>query len=91
MIHTKLIRERVVELPTTARPLLNPDDVWVPKGYKVEVVAAGLSFPTGMGFADDGTLYILEGGSTWPTRPALPPRILSLTPSGELDVFAVKH
>ena len=29
----------------------------------------GLSLPTGMGFADDGTLYLLEGGSTWPTRP----------------------
>ncbi|MCP8968394.1 PQQ-dependent sugar dehydrogenase [Ectobacillus ponti] len=79
-----------LELPISARPVLDPADVWVPEGYKVEVVAAGLSFPTGMGFADDGTLYILEGGSTWPTRPALPPRILQLTPDGTLDVFAVE-
>ncbi|WP_019395535.1 PQQ-dependent sugar dehydrogenase [Priestia filamentosa] len=86
----KKIQGRAVDLPISARPHLNPDDVKVPEGYEVEVVAAGLSFPTGMGFSDDGTLYILEGGSTWPTRPALPPRILQLTPSGELDVFAIE-
>ncbi|WP_366163517.1 hypothetical protein ABXS71_10935 [Bacillus infantis] len=82
--------EKVLKLPLTARPLVNPDDVWVPEGYKVEVAAAGLSFPTGMGFAKDGTLYILEGGSTWPTRPALPPRILSLDPDGKLEIFAIE-
>lgn len=89
-IVTKKVKEKVIELPISARPLINPEDVWVPEGYKVEVLAAGLSFPTGMGFADDGTLYILEGGSTWPTRPALPPRILQLTPKGNLEVFAVE-
>ncbi|MEH7117164.1 hypothetical protein V7128_07040 [Neobacillus vireti] len=79
-----------IHLPISASPVINPDDVWVPEGYKVEVVAAGLSFPTGMGFEDDGTLYILEGGSTWPTRPALPPGILRLHPKGELKTFAVE-
>ena len=44
-----------------------------------------------MGFDDNGSLYILEGGSTWPTRPALPPRILKLdTDKKELEVFAVE-
>jgi len=89
-ITTKRVKEQIIKLPISARPLINPDDVWVPEGYKVEVVAVGLSFPTGMGFSDDGTLYILEGGSTWPTRPALPPRILQLDPSGNLEVFAVE-
>ncbi|MDQ1143921.1 glucose/arabinose dehydrogenase [Bacillus sp. SORGH_AS 510] len=89
-ISTTVVNDSKITLPISARPVINPDDVWVPKGYRVEVVAAGLSFPTGMGFADDGTLYILEGGSTWPTRPALPPRILRLLPSGELEVFAVE-
>lgn len=79
-----------LRLPTTARPLIDPADVWVPEGYKVDVVMAGLSFPTGMGFADDGTLFILEGGSTWPTRPTLPPRILRLLPTGGVDVFATE-
>jgi len=72
-------------LPTPARPKVDPGDVQVPDGYSVEAVVAGLSFPTGMGFAPDGTLFILEGGSTWPTRPYMPARILRLDPSGQMD------
>lgn len=87
-INTKKVNKRIVELPISARPLLNPDEIWVPEGYQVEVVAAGLSFPTGMGFDDDGSIYILEGGSTWPTRPTLPPRILKMDPDGNIEVFA---
>jgi glucose/arabinose dehydrogenase len=71
-----------------ARPRVNPSEVSVPEGYTVEVVVVGLSFPTGMGFGDDGTLYILEGGSVWPTRPALPPRILRLDRDRRLDAVA---
>jgi glucose/arabinose dehydrogenase len=78
-------------LPTRARPRVDPADVVVPDGYTVEVVLVGLSFPTGMGFADDGTLYLLEGGSTWPPRPYLPARVLRLTPSGDLDVVGVEE
>lgn len=81
--------DRVSNLPTPARPRLDPADTVAPDGYDVEVVVASLSFPTGMGFADDGTLYILEGGSTWPTRPTMLPRILQLDPSGAMRVFAV--
>src|SRR3954451_13367989 len=78
-----------VELPAPARPRGDPADVVVPDGYRVEVVLVGLSMPCGMGFADDGTLYVLEGGSTWPTRPHLPGRILRLDPSvRRLDVVA---
>jgi sugar lactone lactonase YvrE len=49
------------------------------------VVLAGLSMPCGMGVDDDGTVYVLEGGSTWPTRPHLPGRIPRLRPDGTLD------
>src|SRR5689334_10254179 len=66
------------KLPTTVRPLVSPADVEVPEGYEVEPVLVGLSFPCGMGFADDGSLFLLEGGSTWPTRPYMPARILRL-------------
>lgn len=78
-------------LPTRARPKVDPADVVVPEGYRVEVAIAGLSFPTGMGFADDGTLFVLEGGSTWPTRPYLPARVLRYRPEeGRLEEFAVE-
>jgi glucose/arabinose dehydrogenase len=80
--------ERLRELPTKARSVIDPENVWVPPAYKVEVVTAGLSFPTGMAFADDGTLFINEGGSTWPTRPAMIPRILWLDQNGNMDVFS---
>jgi len=79
--------EELQNLSVPARPRVSPGDVVVPDGYEVEVLLVGLSFPTGMGFADDGTLFILEGGSTWPTRPYLPARVLRLTTSGELDVI----
>ena len=71
-------------LPTPARPRIDAADVAVPDGYRVELVVAGLSMPCGMGVADDGTVYVLEGGSTWPTRPHLPARILTLSPDGRL-------
>jgi hypothetical protein len=78
-----------VELPVPARSRVDPADIVVPDGYRVEVVLVGLSMPCGVGFVDDGTLYVLEGGSTWPTRPHLPGRILRLDPSGrQLDVVA---
>ena len=79
--------EDLQHLPTPGRPRVDPSDVVVPNGYRVEVLVAGLSFPTGMGFAEDGTLFILEGGSVWPTRPYLPARVLRLHPDGTLDVF----
>lgn len=37
---------------------LNPKDVWVYEGDKIEVLAADLSFPTGMGFEDEGTSFL---------------------------------
>src|SRR5437762_2557188 len=83
---TKGTMEDLKRLPTSVRPVINPDDVWVPDGYEVDVVIAGLSFPTGMAVADDGTLFINEGGSTWPTRPSS----IRLDPRGNMDVFAVE-
>ncbi len=74
-------------LPTAARRVVDAGDVVAPEGYTVEPVLVGLSFPCGMGFADDGTLFILEGGSTWPTRPYMPARVLRLDPAGRLDVI----
>jgi hypothetical protein len=79
--------EELQRLPVPGRPRVDPADVLVPDGYRVEVVLAGLSLPTGMGFAEDGTLFILEGGSVWPTRPYLPARVLRLRPDGTLDAF----
>ena len=79
--------ETLQRLPTPARPRLDPADVVLPAGYRAEVVLAGSSMSCGMGVDDDGTAYVLEDGSTWPTRPHLPGRILRLRPGGMLDVL----
>jgi glucose/arabinose dehydrogenase len=72
------------KIPVPARPRIDPADVIVPEGYQVEVVMAGLSFPTDIAFADDGTVFVSEGGSSWPTRPYMPSRVLMLSPEGEV-------
>lgn len=88
---TRASRESLRRLPTAVRPLIDPDDIDTPDGYEVEPILVGLSFPCGMGFADDGTLFLLEGGSTWPTRPYMPARILRLhLESGQLEELAVE-
>ncbi|SEG94337.1 Glucose/arabinose dehydrogenase, beta-propeller fold [Thermomonospora echinospora] len=91
-VRTAQIAARAVErLPTLVRPKVDPGDVVVPDGYAVEACVLGLSFPTGMGFADDGSLFVLEGGSTWPTRPYLPARILRFHPEkGRIEQFATE-
>ena len=41
---------------------INTADIAVPKGYKVDVVATGLTFPTGAALDDSNTLYVIEAG-----------------------------
>jgi hypothetical protein len=51
-------------LPTPARPIVDAGDVRVPEGYEVEAVLVRLTMPTGMKAAQDGTLFVLEGGAS---------------------------
>lgn len=54
-----------------AKKVMTPDrifraeDVQVPTGYRVELVAKGLTFPTGATFDDDGNLYVTESGYSY--------------------------
>ena len=53
---------------------VNPADVQVPPGYRVEVVATRLTFPTGVAFGEDGAIYLVESGYSYGevfTRPRL--------------------
>src|SRR5678809_328111 len=40
----------------------DPADVALPDGYKIEVVAQNLTFPTGVAFDDSGQMYVVESG-----------------------------
>lgn len=40
-------------------------DIALPKGYKIEVVATNLTFPTAITFDDEGTPYVIEAGYSY--------------------------
>jgi glucose/arabinose dehydrogenase len=42
--------------------VVDPDAVAVPAGYRIEVVAEGLTFPTGVTFDERGVPYVVESG-----------------------------
>src|SRR3712207_6394935 len=81
--------EMLGKLPVPARPRVDPADVVVPDGYQVEVVIVGLSFPTDIAFANDGSVFVSEGGSSWPTRPYMPARVLILKPDGKVEAITM--
>jgi hypothetical protein len=75
---TRVSRDSPRKMPTSIRPVVGAADIEVPEGHEVEPIMAGFSFPTAIELAPDGSLFVCEGGSTWPTRPVGPTRI---TPS----------
>lgn len=44
---------------------LDPTDVALPEGYTMDVVAAGLDFPTGVVFDAEGRLHVVEAGYSY--------------------------
>ena len=66
---------------------LDPRDVAVPAGYRIEVVATGLNLPTGVAFDDQGRPYVVEAGysygDVWTT-----PRLVRVEPDGRLTQVA---
>src|SRR5690606_15405189 len=42
-----------------------PTDILVPPGYKVDLVASGLTFPSALTFDANGNLYIVETGYSY--------------------------
>ena len=66
---------------------VNPSDIALPEGYRIEAVARGLTFPTGITFDESGGVYIIESGysygETWTE-----PRLLKLDRSGKHEVIA---
>lgn len=68
---------------------IKPSDIVVPKGYQIEAVAKGLSYPVDITFEDNGNAFIAEaGGHTYGTKPESAPdaRILQLMSDGSYKV-----
>jgi glucose/arabinose dehydrogenase len=62
-------------------------DVAVPDGYRVEVVATGLTFPTGVTFDGNGRIYVVESGYSY-GEVFTTPRLLRIEPDGRKTVIA---
>lgn len=48
-----------------AERMINAKDIALPEGYKIEIVATGLNYPTGIAFDEEGTPYITESGYSY--------------------------
>jgi glucose/arabinose dehydrogenase len=57
-------------------------DIAVPDGYRIELVARGLSFPTGVAFDGDGRIYVVESGYS-DAAVQTTPRIVEIDPGGD--------
>lgn len=62
-------------------------DVALPDGYRIEVVAAGLTFPSGVAFDDRGRPHVIEAGYSYGEAWAVP-RLLRVEANGDTTVVA---
>jgi len=67
---------------------INPADVALPAGYKIEVVATGLTFPTGVTFDGDGVPCVVESGYSYGEKWTTP-KLLRVESSGQLKPIAI--
>jgi glucose/arabinose dehydrogenase len=75
--------QRVVSEARTVQP----GDVAVPTGYRVDAVATGLTFPTGVTFDDAGQVYVVESGYSY-GEVFTTPRLLRIASGGAPTVVA---
>ena len=53
---------QIGDIPARA---INPADIALPPGYKIEPVAKGLTFPSAVAMDDQGRLYVIETGYSY--------------------------
>src|SRR3954471_3707915 len=79
------IKEAPKDLPKIPPP--NAAAAQAPQGYRVEVVARDLIYPTSVEFDRSGNLFIAEGGYVYGDA-AAPARIWRVSQKGELAIIA---
>jgi glucose/arabinose dehydrogenase len=60
---------------------INPLDVAVPDGYRVEAIASGFTYPTGVAFDSAGVPYVTESGYSY-GEDFTEPRLIRVSPDG---------
>mgnify|MGYP001194397834 CR=1 FL=1 len=75
--------------PAATRLPAGRDDILIEKGYCLEPVAIGLTFPTSLAFDEDGRLHIAEAGYSYgPAKSAGQGRILRVERDGAIREVA---
>ena len=82
-------REEIVEGPTDTPQIPPPDAsaAEVPEGYRVEIFAKDLIYPTSIEFGKNGDTYIAEAGYVYGDA-AAPSRVWRVSQAGELSIVA---
>jgi glucose/arabinose dehydrogenase len=68
--------------------IFNTADIALPPSYRIELVASGLMFPTGVAFDGEGTPHVTESGYSY-GEAWDPPRLLRIDAQGQSTVIAV--
>lgn len=75
------------QIKTIPQRIIQPNDIALMPGYKIEAVASGLTFPTAAAFDDEGNLYVIEAGysygEVWGE-----PKLLQVANNGKTRVIA---
>jgi glucose/arabinose dehydrogenase len=66
---------------------INPQDILLPPGYKIELIADGLTFPTAIAFDDKNDLFVVEAGYAYGEVWREPKLIALKTGSVKEDIF----
>lgn len=66
---------------------IDPQDVLLPDGFRIEPVAVGLTFPSGIAFDDQNRPYVVEAGYSY-GEVFVPARLLRIAPDGTSTVVA---
>jgi glucose/arabinose dehydrogenase len=53
------------QIQTINQRNINTSDIALAPGYKIEIVASGLTFPSGVSFDNEGRLYVIETGYSY--------------------------
>jgi glucose/arabinose dehydrogenase len=75
------------QIGTIPRRTINVGDIALPPGYKIEMVAQGLTFPSAVAIDDKGALYAIETGYSY-GEVWLQPKLLRINANGSKTTIA---
>jgi glucose/arabinose dehydrogenase len=75
------------EIGKVEKRQFNSQDIALPPGYQVALVASGFTFPSGLEFDEDGNIYILEAGYSY-GEIWTEPKLLQLAENGQTKTIA---